>query len=51
MRTPFFTTSRGALFADDCLAVLRTMRSAVIDTVFADPPFNLGKDYKNGYHD
>jgi site-specific DNA-methyltransferase (adenine-specific) len=22
-----------------------------IDTVFADPPFNIGKDYKNGYDD
>ncbi len=27
------------------------MKSEVVDTVFADPPFNLGKDYKNGYND
>ena len=27
------------------------MRPCVIDTVFADPPFNLGKDYRNGYND
>lgn len=27
------------------------MKSGVIDTVFADPPFNIGKDYKNGYVD
>jgi hypothetical protein len=27
------------------------MNSGVIDTVFADPPFNLGKDYKNGFED
>jgi len=27
------------------------MKSGVVDTVFADPPFNLGKDYKNGYND
>ena len=27
------------------------MKSEVIDTVFADPPFNIGKDYKNGYND
>lgn len=51
MKTPFFTTSHGILFHDDCLAVLGHMRSAVIDTVFADPPFNLGKDYKNGFDD
>jgi site-specific DNA-methyltransferase (adenine-specific) len=27
------------------------MRPAVIDTVFADPPFNIGKNYRNGYDD
>ena len=27
------------------------MKSGVVDTVFADPPFNIGKDYKNGYVD
>ena len=27
------------------------MRSEAIDTVFADPPFNIGKDYRNGYND
>ncbi|CAD7857428.1 MAG: hypothetical protein [Olavius algarvensis Gamma 1 endosymbiont] len=27
------------------------MRSGVIDTLFADPPFNIGKDYRNGYKD
>lgn len=27
------------------------MQSSIVDCVFADPPFNLGKDYKNGYHD
>lgn len=51
MLTPYFTTSRGILFAHDCLEILRKMRSGVVDTVFADPPFNLGKDYKNGYKD
>jgi len=51
MLEPYFTTSRGMLFAEDCLRTLRLMRSGVIDTVFADPPFNLGKDYKNGYND
>jgi len=51
MLKPYLTTSRGMLFAEDCLHILRLMRSGVIDTVFADPPFNLGKDYKNGYND
>jgi site-specific DNA-methyltransferase (adenine-specific) len=42
---PFFVSSLGALFADDCLAVLPYVRDGVVDTVFADPPFNLGKEY------
>lgn len=48
---PFFTTSHGVLFDVDCLKLLRRMRSSVIDTVFADPPFNIGKNYRNGYND
>jgi site-specific DNA-methyltransferase (adenine-specific) len=42
---PFFVSSLGALFADDCMAVLPYVRGGVVDTVFADPPFNLGKEY------
>ena len=38
-------TEMGALFAGDCLDILPTIRSGVADTVFADPPFNLGKEY------
>jgi site-specific DNA-methyltransferase (adenine-specific) len=33
------------------LEVIREMKSESIDCVFADPPFNLGKDYKNGFVD
>ena len=40
LRTPF-----GQLYQADCLKVLPTIRSESIDTVFADPPFNLNKDY------
>ena len=42
---PAFKTDGGALFAGDCLEVLPAIRRGVVDTVFADPPFNLGKDY------
>jgi len=48
---PYFTTTHGVLFAEDCLKILRKIKSETIDTVFADPPFNLGKDYQNGYND
>lgn len=51
MMKPFLTTSHGVLYDADCLHVLKRMKSEVIDTVFADPPFNIGKDYKNGYND
>jgi site-specific DNA-methyltransferase (adenine-specific) len=42
---PILATPRGALFNEDCLVMLRSIKSESIDTVFADPPFNLGKRY------
>jgi 16S rRNA G966 N2-methylase RsmD len=47
----YVTSEHGILFGDDCLHTLRNMRAEVIDCVFADPPFNIGKNYKNGYLD
>ena len=42
---PAYLSSLGALFSGDCMAVLPFIKNAVVDTVFADPPFNLGKEY------
>lgn len=42
---PYYTTPLGALFAADCMGVLPLISDHVIDTIFADPPFNLGKEY------
>ena len=42
---PVFTTELGALFRGDCTELLSRIRDECIDTVFADPPFNLGKEY------
>lgn len=42
---PIYCTDLGALFANDCLAVLPQIKDESVDTVFADPPFNLGKKY------
>jgi len=42
---PVYTTALGALFGTDCMAVLPHIQSGVVDTVFADPPFNIGKEY------
>jgi len=36
------------VYKTDCLHLLGALRDGCIDTVFADPPFNLGKDYGNG---
>lgn len=51
MPKPFLTTSHGVLFAADCLEIMGQMRSETVDCVFADPPFNLGKNYRNGFND
>jgi site-specific DNA-methyltransferase (adenine-specific) len=46
--TPAFSTTLGAVYNADCLDLLAAIRDESIDTVFADPPFNLAKDYGNG---
>lgn len=47
---PAFSTERGAVYKGDCMALFASLRDGCIDTVFADRPFNLGKDYGNGAH-
>lgn len=42
---PFHATPLGALFSADCMEVLPLLKDDIVDTVFADPPFNLGKQY------
>ena len=48
---PFFVSDLGALYSGDCLRVLRQVKDGVIDAVFADPPFNLGKEYRQSVND
>jgi site-specific DNA-methyltransferase (adenine-specific) len=48
---PVFTSPLGALFASDNMAVLPCIVDETIDTVFADPPFNLDKPYGAGVND
>ncbi len=48
---PVFTTNLGELYQADCMDVLPTIESESIDTVFADPPFNLNKQYGDNSHD
>jgi site-specific DNA-methyltransferase (adenine-specific) len=42
---PAYQTKLGKLYQADCMAVLPTLDAASVDTVFADPPFNLNKRY------
>jgi site-specific DNA-methyltransferase (adenine-specific) len=48
---PSWITPHGVLYNSDCLEVMRAVASDSIDCVFADPPFNLGKEYNNGLSD
>lgn len=42
---PVFTTAHGALFRGDCNKILSKITDNCVDTIFADPPFNIGKEY------
>jgi len=44
-------TKLGKLYQGDCLQVLPKIESGTVDLVFADPPFNLKKDYGKGISD
>jgi len=48
---PIYKTNLGVLFSADCLEVLPLIKDESIDTVFADPPFNLGKKYGRNTND
>jgi DNA modification methylase len=48
---PVFLTELGALYAADCMKVLPELRDAIADCLFADPPFNLGKEYGKNTND
>jgi site-specific DNA-methyltransferase (adenine-specific) len=42
---PVYENELGALFNEDCCDFLKRVGSGTVDTIFADPPFNLGKVY------
>lgn len=48
---PILKTSLGELFQADCLDLLNSLESESIDLAFADPPFNLGKQYSANFDD
>lgn len=42
---PAYRSEYGCLFSGDCMDYLPFIKNEMINTVFADPPFNLGKKY------
>lgn len=46
-----FSTKLGDLYKGDCIALLSSMDDESLDCIFADPPFNLSKEYDNGTSD
>ncbi len=46
--TPAFSTDLGAVYNTDCFTLFEALKGSSVDCIFADPPFNLGKDYGNG---
>jgi len=47
----FYQTDLGKLYKGDCLNLMENMDSESVDMIFADPPFNLDKDYPSGIND
>jgi DNA modification methylase len=48
---PAFSTGLGLLHAGDCMDLLAATLDGSVDCVFADPPFNLRKEYGPGFTD
>ncbi|MGN7414608.1 DNA-methyltransferase [Paenibacillus sp. SAF-068] len=48
---PVFQTEQGKLFQADCISLMRTLSKESVDLIFADPPFNLNKNYESGVND
>ena len=46
-----FKTPYGELYNADCMEILPNISDESIDLIFADPPFNLKKEYANGRSD
>ncbi|MBG6223408.1 site-specific DNA-methyltransferase (adenine-specific) [Janthinobacterium sp. CAN_S1] len=49
--TPILETALGRLYESDCIEMMRAMAPDTVDLAFADPPFNLGKEYTSKIND
>ena len=48
---PYYRTDQGAVFDVDCMDFLSALNDECVDTIFADPPFNLRKMYGDKSND
>lgn len=48
---PYFSTDYGKLYNGDCIKLFKLVPDNSVDCVFADPPFNLDKEYDKGVND
>ncbi|WP_242313899.1 site-specific DNA-methyltransferase [Bacillus cereus group sp. BfR-BA-01355] len=48
---PYFSSDFGELYNGNCLELFKLIADNSIDTIFADPPFNLDKEYDEGVTD
>lgn len=48
---PVFTTELGSLYQEDSLKLIRQLPKESVDLIFADPPFNLNKEYESEMND
>lgn len=46
-----YETQFGKLYQGDCISYLKSLADNSIDLIFADPPFNLNKEYKSKIDD
>lgn len=46
-----YTSEHGTLYQGDALKLMSTMESSSVDMIFADPPFNLNKEYGSKVND
>ncbi|MDR3596436.1 site-specific DNA-methyltransferase [Clostridium sp.] len=49
--SPEFTTDYGRMFRGDCLEIMKQLPDESMELIFADPPFNLDKNYESGIND
>lgn len=48
---PYYCTDNGTLYKGDCVQMMQNLPDECVDLIFADPPFNLKKEYDDNISD